>query len=130
MISKFIKPILSLGCLAQLTACGGAPASNELQLDNDGNGRFSGSAGADWSAQEIQTQVSNQICGNGPVGQFNVSVLPSAPEFKIFSGACVSGGGGLATTGVGQNQIVTAPPAPTTPVASSSAWDGSTPIVD
>ncbi|QAX29939.1 hypothetical protein [Leisingera sp. NJS204] len=133
MALSFSKPVLYFACCALLAACGGAPASNELRFDKDGNGRFSGSAGASWTAQEIRTQVSGQICGNGSVADINVRVLPTAPDYKIFSGSCASGGDGFPVAGVGQDYIVTAQPAPAAavaPVASSSAWDGSTPFVD
>ncbi|WP_082020473.1 hypothetical protein [Leisingera sp. ANG-M1] len=137
MITRFAKPGLSLSCCALLAACGGVPASNELQFDNDGNGRFSGSAGAGWTAQEIRTFATGQICGNGPVVDFSIRVLPTAPDYKIFSGSCASGEYGLAAAGTGQNNVVTAPSAPSVPAApvvapggSGAAWDGSTPFVD
>ncbi len=146
MIAKFAKPVLYLSCCALLAACDGAPASNELQLDNDGNGRFSGSAGADWSAQEIRTYASNQICGKAPVAEFRISVLPTAPEYKIISGSCASRGDGLAATGIVQTHVATTPQTSTTPVVppvappvvapvvtsvgNSAVWDGSTPFVD
>ncbi|MEX0301929.1 MAG: hypothetical protein AB3N24_05850 [Leisingera sp.] len=134
MITKFATTGLSLTCCALLAACGGAPASNELQFDNDGNGRFSGSAGAGWTAQEIRTYAADQICGKGPVTEFSVRVLPTAPDYKIFSGACASGEYGLAAARAGQNYVVTAPAAPVAPTvepgANSATWDGSTPFVD
>ncbi|WP_027258626.1 hypothetical protein [Leisingera aquimarina] len=134
MITKFSKPVQSLACCALLAACGGVPASNELQLDNDGNGRFSGVAGADWTAQEIRTHVSGMICSNGPVGELRFSMLPSAPEYTIFSGSCASSGDGLASSETWQNRVVTAPSAPEAPAVvsagNSAAWDGSTPFVD
>ncbi|UWQ34337.1 hypothetical protein K3555_07560 [Leisingera sp. M527] len=131
MASNISKPVLYLACCALLAACGGAPASNELRFDKDGNGRFSGSAGAGWTAQEIRTHVSGQICGKGTVAEFNVRVLPTAPDYKIFSGSCASGGDGFPVAGVGQDYIVTAPAAPVVTLAGkSSAWDGSTPFVD
>lgn len=131
MITEFSKPIAFLACCALLAGCGGAPSSNELRFDNDGNGRFSGSAGAGWTPQEIKTQAASTICGNAPVAQFNVSVLPSAPGIQIFSGTCASGAGGVTAAGAVQNNVVTAPSAPPVPAAAnSSAWDGSTPYVD
>ena len=133
MITRFAKPGLSLTFCALLAACGGAPVSNELQFDNDGNGRFSGSAGASWTALEIRTFATGQICGNGPVTDFSVRVLPTAPDYKIFSGTCASGEYGLAAASAGQNQVVTAPSAASAPAApggNSAAWDGSTPFVD
>lgn len=137
-MSDFLaKPFSAIACCALLAACGGVPASNQLQFDNDGNGRFSGSAGADWTAQEINTFAAEQICGNGPVGDFSIRVLPSAPDYKIFSGTCVSGEYGVAATGAGQNNVVTAPSAQAVHAAPAAAprgndadWDGSTPFVD
>ena len=139
MNRTFAKPVLSFACCAFLVACGGVPSSNELQFDNDGNGRFSGVAGDDWTASEIRSYASGQVCGNGPIGQFQVSVLPSAPEFTIFSGVCASGVESSAPAQTWQNRVVTAPTTAatsaaatqgTTWIGSSSTWDGSTPIVD
>ncbi|CUI02134.1 hypothetical protein [Leisingera aquaemixtae] len=134
MTVNFTKSVLSLMCCALLAACGGAPASNEMQFDNDGNGRFSGSAGADWTAQEIRTHASGAVCGNGPVAEFNVRALPTAPGYKIFSGSCANGGGSFPVAGGGQDYIVTAQPVQAAPVVAtarnSPAWDGSTPFVD
>lgn len=131
MITKFSKPVLPLTCCALLVACGGVPASNELQFDNDGNGRFSGSAGAGWTPEEIRTQMSGVMCGNGPVADFHVSVLPSAPDYTIFSGRCASGAGTHASVATGQNYVATAPAAPVAaPSTNSTTWDGSTPFVD
>ncbi|UWQ80729.1 hypothetical protein K3725_06950 [Leisingera sp. S132] len=134
MTHGYTKPVLSLACCALFAACGGVPASNELQFDNDGNGRFSGSAGSGWTVQDINTYAAGQICGGGPVTGFNVRVLPNAPEYKIFSGACASGEYGVVAEDAGQNYVVTAPTTPAapvvTPAGNSSGWDGSTPFVD
>ncbi|MDC0656926.1 hypothetical protein N6L27_02825 [Leisingera sp. SS27] len=141
MTPGFPKPVLSLACCALFAACGGVPASNELQFDNDGNGRFSGSAGSGWTVQDINTYAVNQICGGGPVSGFSVRVLPTAPDYKIFSGACASGEYSVSAADAGQNYVVAAPTAPATPkpapaapvvtpAGNSSGWDGSTPFVD
>lgn len=78
--------------------------------------------------------MSGIMCGNGPVAEFRVSVLPSAPEYTLFSGRCGSGTGDLASVGTGQNYTATAPVTPATPVvtpaSNSATWDGSTPFVD
>lgn len=134
MIIKFAKPALSLSCFAFLAACGGVPASNELQFDDDGNGRFSGSAGSGWAAEEIRSHAADHFCGNAPVVDFSVRVLPSAPDYKIFSGSCGAAADGFAVAGAGQSYTVAAQPAAAgpvvTPAANSSGWDGSTPFVD
>ncbi|MBY6134616.1 hypothetical protein KUV61_02160 [Nocardioides marinus] len=134
MSKKFTGPGLTLACCALLAACGGAPASNELRFNYDGNGRFSGGAGAGWTEQEIRSHAANTLCGNRPVAEFQVSVLPTAPDYKIFSGRCAAGGPAAAIAGTGQDHIAAKPPttsAPTTvPTASSGVWDGSTPFVD
>lgn len=134
MIKTITKPALYLAQSALLAACGGVPASNEMQLDIDGGGRFSGSAGGDWTVVEIRTHTVRQVCGHGPVEEFNTYVLPSAPEYTIFSGSCATGEYGAAFAGLGQNNIITtSAAAPTvevqTPV-SPSEWDGSTPFID
>jgi hypothetical protein len=151
-----IKPaqrFLSIACSVMLAACGGVPASNQLQFDNDRNGRFSGSAGADWTSQEIETQLSGLVCGNGAIADFNVSVLPSAPDHTVFSGLCAAGA--VTDSSTVQNQLVSRPagasgvvpvqnePVPNAPVQNLTSepvpvptagnrggWDGSTPFVD
>jgi len=150
---KSAKRFLSIACCVMLAACGGVPASNQLQFDNDGNGRFSGSAGADWTPQEIETQLSGLVCGNGAIADFNVSVLPSAPDYTVFSGRCAAGA--VTDSSTMQNQRVSTPtgasgvvpvqygPVPDAPVQNVTSgrvpvptagnrvgWDGSTPFVD
>lgn len=151
-----IKPaqrFLSIACCVMLAACGEVPASNQLQFDNDGNGRFSGSAGSDWTSQEVETQLSGLVCGNGSIADFNVSVLPSAPDYKVFSGRCAAGV--VTDSSTMQNQLVSRPagasgvvpiqnrPVPNAPAQNATSapvpvptagnrggWDGSTPFVD
>ncbi len=139
MITKSAKLFLPIACCALLAACGGVPASNQISFDDDGNGRFSGSAGADWTPQEIKTQISGHACGNGPIAEFRVSVLPSAPEYTIFSGRCASGAEGVSAARGPQNQLLSRPTAQALPVSTapvvttvgnSAGWDGSTPFVD
>ncbi|WP_416368252.1 hypothetical protein [Tritonibacter mobilis] len=151
-----IKPaqrFLSITCCVMLAACGGVPASNQLQFDNDGNGRFSGSAGSDWTPREIETQISGLVCGNDAVVDFNVSVLPSAPDSTVFSGRCAAGV--VTDSSTMQNQLVSRPagasavvpiqnrpvpnapaqnvtsgPVPVPAAGTRGGWDGSTPFVD
>lgn len=139
MITKSAKLFLPIACCALLAACGGVPASNQISFDDDGNGRFSGAAGADWTPQEIKTQISGHACGNGPIADFRVSVLPSAPEYTIFSGRCASGAEGVSAARGPQNQLLSRPTAQALPVSTapvvttvgnSAGWDGSTPFVD
>ncbi len=131
MTTLFTKPVLSLLCCAALAACGGAPQVNELRFNVDGQGRFSGSAGAAWTEAEIKAQASGQFCRNRPIGQFNVSVLPSAPDIKIFDGVCASATTSLITpTSQQSHSITTQAPTQKTQSTQSAGWDGSTPIVD
>lgn len=156
-----IKPaqrFLSIACSVMLAACGGVPASNQLQFDNDRNGRFSGSAGSDWTPREIATQISGLVCGNGAIADFNVTVLPSAPDHTVFSGRCAAGA--VTDSSTVQNQIVSRPagasgvgpvqnrpvqngpvqnspaqnvtssPVPVPTAGNRGGWDGSTPFVD
>lgn len=105
------KPALCLAFAAALSACGGAPASNELQFDNDGNGRFSGSAGLDWTAEEIRQQAQG-LCGQGQtVTGFSVQSLSGG---RVFSGQCTGGAIALAADA---NNVTVA----TTPAASVQA---------
>ena len=85
MTSKSLFLSAAVLSVLTLSACGGVPAANELRFDNDGNGRFSGSAGPDWTAQEIREQAQD-ICGSGQsVADFSVRALSGG---KIFSGRC------------------------------------------
>lgn len=69
-----------------LTACGGAPASNETRIDNDGNGRFSGSAGVGVTDAEIRSSVETVVCSTGQSVQvFSRRALSGS---TIFSGQC------------------------------------------
>ncbi|NIZ14163.1 hypothetical protein [Phaeobacter sp. HF9A] len=131
-MQRFAKPMLSVGFALVLAACGGLPESNEMRFDSDGDGRFSGSAGSDFTPEEIRTSVSNDICGGGAIVDFRVFSLSNSPEAKIFSGRCASG------RRVQPYPINTyAAPAAQTSVpvtvgasGSSAGWDGSTPFVD
>jgi hypothetical protein len=75
-------------CLALIlttSACVAGPASNELNIDNDGGGRFSGHAGPDWTEAELRQMVGAQVCGGASPRQFNLRVLSGN---WLFSGTC------------------------------------------
>lgn len=105
--------------LVLLAACGGLPADNELRVDNDGNGRFSGTAGAGWTAEEIRRSV----CAPGqlPV-EFNVYVLPSEPTIPIFNGRCP--GATAIDSQLSQIQGQSAPVVTASPVSPSGSPSG------
>jgi len=148
MTIKPAKRFLPIACCVMLAACGGVPASNQLQFDSDGTGRFSGSAGSDWTPQEIETEISDLECGDGAILDFEVRRLPSSPDYMIFSGRCAAGA--LTAANNVQNQRVSRPagaagavpvqnmpapnvtsgPVPVTMAGNSAGWDGSTPFVD
>ncbi len=87
MIPKTAKLLLPAACCTLLAACGGLPASNEMQLDKDANGRLSGIAGSDFTPQQIKMHVEIDACPGGTMVDFSVRVLPSEPDYKIFQGA-------------------------------------------
>lgn len=68
-----------------LAGCGGAPAANEVRVDNDGGGKFSGSAGMEWSQEEISKNVGDMICGGATPKDILFRTLSDA---WIFSGTC------------------------------------------
>lgn len=74
-----------LAAAAALTACVGGGASNQLNIDNDGGGRFSGHAGMDFTQDQLRTMVGGQVCGGSQPRQFDVRVLDNN---WLFSGAC------------------------------------------
>lgn len=75
----------SLALILALAGCVSGPASNELNIDNDGNGRFSGHAGPDWSEAELRQMVGAQVCGGALPRDFNLQVLSGN---WLFSGTC------------------------------------------
>ena len=70
---------LVLGCTS------GGMASNSVDLDNDGNGRFSGHAGMDYTEAQLRTIMGQQICGGPPPRAFTLQVLSN---HWLFSGTC------------------------------------------
>ena len=65
-----VLPCLAL--TATLAACGTAPALNELHLENDGGGRFSGKAGPEWTGTELKQEVATAICGGTDPARFRL----------------------------------------------------------
>lgn len=133
MFKTIFKPLAAISVCAIVAACGGGvPASNQMNINSDGDGRFSGIAGLEFTEQEIRNNASAMICGDGPIVEFRTSVLPSGPGHLTFSGRCASGQASVA----GQGQVVTpaivpATPGPTArPTKTAGTWDGSTPFVD
>jgi hypothetical protein len=86
---KMQKFTLSTLALATLVAgCGGAPSSNELRLDNDGNGLFSGTAGNAWTPAEIILQA----CGpNQAASDFRTVASDAGSGAFAFGGRCSGG---------------------------------------
>ena len=88
---KTLQSTVVLSLALTLSACGGVPADKALQIDNDGNGLFSGSAGRNFPSAEIGSTISNVHCG-GPVENL---ILRSLDGFTIFTGQCASGQGNI-----------------------------------
>ncbi|WP_299843221.1 hypothetical protein [uncultured Paracoccus sp.] len=75
-----------LALLATLAACSGdAPASNELQLENDGGGKFSGKAGPEWTGAELKREAATSVCGGAEPATFK---LTSKKDVWSFKGKC------------------------------------------
>lgn len=81
-ILKTIPPVLVVGFLA---ACVSEPAGNQINIDNDGGGKFSGHAGMEWSEEEISKMIGGQVCGGPAPKNFNIRVLSGS---WLFSGSC------------------------------------------
>lgn len=80
-----LRAALCLSLALVASACVAGPASNELNIDNDGGGRFSGHAGPDWTEAELRQMVGAQVCGGAAPRQFTLRVLSGN---WLFSGTC------------------------------------------
>ena len=114
--------MMGLAASVLLSACGGATQVNELRFNQNGDGTFTGSAGAAWSEAEIRAQA----CQGAGAATLSVTSTASG---MTFSGRCGSGGdvpsSEVPTVTSAVTSAVTAAPA-----TSSAGWDGSTPFVD
>lgn len=111
--------MMGLASSVLLSACGGgATQVNELRFNQNGDGTFTGSAGAAWSEAEIRAQA----CQGAGAATLSVTSTASG---KTFSGRCGSGGDVPSSEVPTVTSAVTAAPA-----TSSAGWDGSTPFVD
>lgn len=72
---------LAFTTLASLAAAN----SNKLDIDNDGGGRFSGHAGANWTEDHLRQQVGAQVCGGTLPRHFDLRILNG---YWLFSGTC------------------------------------------
>ena len=80
--------ISSTSLILALASCGGVPSGNELRLDDDENGFFSGTAGRDWTPAEIIAQA----CGANQAGaEFRVITSDTSSGAFAFGGRCMSG---------------------------------------
>jgi hypothetical protein len=83
-----MKPVVLALILALVVASAGTVAGangNKLDIDNDGGGRFSGHAGADWTEEQLRQQVGAKICGGALPRQFVLQILSG---YWLFSGTC------------------------------------------
>lgn len=85
MKSSVARTITAGSFLVFIAACVPSPSGNEMNIDNDGGGRFSGHAGMEWSAEEIPKIVGGQVCGGTPPRKFDLRVLSGS---WLFSGTC------------------------------------------
>jgi hypothetical protein len=75
----------SLACALALIAGAAAANPNKLDIDNDGGGRFSGHAGANWTEDQLRQQIGAQVCGGALPRQFDLRILSG---YWLFSGTC------------------------------------------
>ena len=75
----------SLACALALIAGAAYANPNKLDIDNDGGGRFSGHAGANWTEDQLRQQIGAQICGGALPRQFDLRILSG---YWLFSGTC------------------------------------------
>ncbi|MDP2581436.1 hypothetical protein Q8W37_15980 [Shimia thalassica] len=83
-MKKVIIPLMAVGFVA---ACGGAPSNNQMTVDRDG-ANFSGTAGSDWTDQDLRTNAFAALC---PKDQKVANLIVSRDEKGVakFSGTCV-----------------------------------------
>ncbi len=74
-----------VSAISVLAGCVAGPAGNQLQIDNDGGGKFSGHAGMDWSEEELKKAVGGMVCGGAVPKDFYLRVLSGS---WLFSGSC------------------------------------------
>jgi hypothetical protein len=82
---KSITPAASLAIALALIAGAASANPNKLDIDNDGGGRFSGHAGANWTEDQLRQQIGAQICGGALPRQFDLRILSG---YWLFSGTC------------------------------------------
>jgi hypothetical protein len=75
LVLKLVNSTLAVLSLTALVACSGPITPNQLQIDNDGGGRFSGLAGEDWTAEELRDQVATAVCGGVAPRDFRPAIL-------------------------------------------------------
>ena len=75
----------SLACALAFIAGVASANPNKLDIDNDGGGRFSGHAGANWTEDQLRQQIGAQICGGALPRQFDLRILSG---YWLFSGTC------------------------------------------
>lgn len=81
-MSRFTAAVLA----AFISFATTAPANpNKLDIDNDGGGRFSGHAGANWTEDQLRQQIGAQVCGGALPRQFDLRILSG---YWLFSGTC------------------------------------------
>ncbi len=61
------------------------PAANEMNIDNDGGGRFSGSAGMELTEADLRQNIGVMICDGAEPSNLQLRTLENT---WIFSGNC------------------------------------------
>ena len=83
-----MKVLLAIGLVGFLYGCASTPTSNELQVNRDGN-TATGSAGADWTDEELRQNSFRAICqGDGEVVS-EISIERDSSGNATFQATCL-----------------------------------------
>ena len=70
-----------------LSACSSAPGANQVLLDHQPGGAFSGKAGTGWSDQELRSNAFGVLCGGG-LKVMDLEIERDAKGNAAFNGKC------------------------------------------
>jgi len=88
IVGILMKVMLSIGLAGFLYGCASTPTSNELQVNRDGN-TVAGSAGVDWTDEELRQNSFKAICrGDGEVVS-EMSIERDSSGNATFQAACL-----------------------------------------
>ena len=70
-----------------LSACSSAPGANQVVLDHQPGGAFSGKAGTGWSDQELRSNAFGVLCDGG-LKVMDLEIKRDAKGNAAFNGKC------------------------------------------